>query len=62
MQLRVTNHVNEQHMGDLQRAICLVYQGAQMTLLTMDLVQQPAAGTFAGFTLEYTGRTRRGGP
>ena len=32
-----------------------VYQGAQMTLLTMDLVQQPAAGTFAGFTLEYTG-------
>ena len=32
-----------------------VYRGAQMTLLTMDLAQQPAAGTFAGFTLEYTG-------
>jgi hypothetical protein len=32
-----------------------VHQGAQMTLLTMDLAQQPAAGTFAGFTLEYTG-------
>ena len=38
-----------------------VYQGAQMTLLTMDLAQQPPAGTFAGFTLEYTGpnSTRR---
>ena len=38
-----------------------VYQGAQMSLLTMDLAQQPAAGTFAGFTLEYTGpnSTRR---
>ena len=32
-----------------------VYQGAQMSLLTLDLAQQPAAGTFAGFTLEYTG-------
>jgi hypothetical protein len=32
-----------------------VYRGAQMTLLTMDLVDPPAAGTFAGFTLEYTG-------
>ena len=32
-----------------------VYQGAQMSLLTMDLAQQPASGTFAGFTLEYTG-------
>ena len=32
-----------------------VYRGAQMTLLTMDLAQQPATGTFAGFTLEYTG-------
>ncbi len=32
-----------------------VYKGAQMTLLTMDLAQQPATGTFAGFTLEYTG-------
>ena len=32
-----------------------VYRGAQMTLLTMDLAEQPAAGTFAGFTLEYTG-------
>jgi hypothetical protein len=32
-----------------------VYGGAQMTLLTMDLAEQPAAGTFAGFTLEYTG-------
>lgn len=31
------------------------YQGAQMTLLAMDLDQKPAAGTFAGFTLEYTG-------
>ncbi|MFM9904844.1 MAG: hypothetical protein ACKVQJ_09765 [Pyrinomonadaceae bacterium] len=31
------------------------YQGAQMTLLTMDLDQKPAGGTFAGFTLEYTG-------
>ena len=31
------------------------YRGAQMTLLTMDLDQKPAAGTFAGFTLEYTG-------
>jgi hypothetical protein len=26
-----------------------------MTLLTMDLAQKPAPGTFAGFTLEYTG-------
>jgi len=32
-----------------------VYQGAQMSLLTMDLAQQPAAGAFAGFTLKYTG-------
>jgi hypothetical protein len=32
-----------------------VYQGAQMTLLTMDLAQQPEPGMFAGFTLEYTG-------
>jgi hypothetical protein len=32
-----------------------VYQGAQMSLLTLDLAQQPAAGAFAGFTLEYTG-------
>jgi len=32
-----------------------VYQGAQMTLLTMDLAAKPAAGTFAGFTLEYAG-------
>lgn len=32
-----------------------VYQGAQMSLLTMDLAQQPAAGALAGFTLEYTG-------
>jgi hypothetical protein len=31
------------------------YQGAQMTLLTMDLAAKPTAGTFAGFTLEYTG-------
>jgi hypothetical protein len=32
-----------------------------MSLLTMDLAQQPAAGTFADFTLEYTGpnSTRR---
>ena len=35
------------------------YQGAQMTLLTMDLVQQPPAGAFAGFTLEYTGPNSR---
>ncbi|HEU0208593.1 MAG TPA: phospholipase D-like domain-containing protein [Candidatus Udaeobacter sp.] len=32
-----------------------IYQGAQMSLLTMDLAEQPAAGAFAGFTLEYTG-------
>ena len=32
-----------------------VYRGAQMTLLTMDLAERPVAGTFAGFTLEYTG-------
>ena len=38
-----------------------VYRGAQMTLLTMDLAEPPVAGTFAGFTLEYTGpnSTRR---
>ena len=30
------------------------YQGAQMTLLALDLDQKPADGTFAGFTLEYT--------
>ena len=38
------------------------YQGAQMTLLTMDLVQQPPAGAFAGFTLEYTGPNSRRTP
>lgn len=31
------------------------YQGAQMTMLTMDLDQLPARGTFAGFTLAYAG-------
>lgn len=31
------------------------YQGAQMTLLALDIDQQPASGTFAGFTIEYTG-------
>ena len=30
------------------------YQGSQMTLLAMDLAAKPVAGTFAGFTLEYT--------
>ncbi|HEY4270602.1 MAG TPA: phospholipase D-like domain-containing protein [Candidatus Udaeobacter sp.] len=39
-----------------------VYRGAQMTLLTMDLAQQPAPGTFAGFTLEYTGPNSRRTP
>ena len=35
-----------------------VYQGAQMSLLTLDLAQQPAAGVSRGSRWNIPGRTR----